>query len=297
MGLFDAIFWVLDAENQELSWYQLCRLQRFLRQPTVPPLTAKLASRRISVFSGSWKRKWSHFDKSFITGWTGSCQMSALVQIMACRLFDAKPLSKPMLTFWQLPVKPVMKFSSRWQHFRFGAGFVVMCVAAASETVCPFFSDPRGLSTGPSRWRRWRRRSRADSRPSRNAWKVSTLCSRLFHTPTRTTSCGCFISEAIRHVEQTNFVEALYAVFLITGFRLQLLLNTSFWHLNVVQCTRTAPVAQIPQCTSLISHNALLCKRNVHTRTQICYKMLHCGIFVRCIVRFLRTCRKNPTMH
>ena len=35
---------------------------------------------------------------AYMPQWVGS----ALVQIMACRLFDAKPLSKPMLGYCQL---------------------------------------------------------------------------------------------------------------------------------------------------------------------------------------------------
>ena len=38
------------------------------------------------------------------------------------------------------------------------------------------------------------------------------------------------------------------------------------------------PVAQIPQCTLPISHNAPFCNRNVHTCAHLCYKMVHCGI-------------------
>ena len=44
------------------------------------------------------------------------------------------------------------------------------------------------------------------------------------------------------------------------------------------------PVSQIPQCTCVISHNAIFCNRNVHMCAHFCYKMLHCGIFVKCIV-------------
>ena len=40
------------------------------------------------------------------------------------------------------------------------------------------------------------------------------------------------------------------------------------------------PFAQIPQCTSPISHNAPFCNRNVHMCAHFCYKMVHCGIFV-----------------
>ena len=38
---------------------------------------------------------------AYLRRWTGS----ALVQILACRLDGAKPLSEPMLTYWQLDRK------------------------------------------------------------------------------------------------------------------------------------------------------------------------------------------------
>ena len=38
------------------------------------------------------------------------------------------------------------------------------------------------------------------------------------------------------------------------------------------------PVAQIPQYTSIISHNAPFCNRNMHICAHFCYKMMHCGI-------------------
>ena len=46
-------------------------------------------------------------------------------------------------------------------------------------------------------------------------------------------------------------------------------------------------VAQIPECTSPISHNTPFCIRNVHVCGHFCYKILQCRIFVRCIVRFV----------
>ena len=50
---------------------------------------------------------------------------------------------------------------------------------------------------------------------------------------------------------------------------------------------RSSIISQIPPCTSPISHNAPLCYRNVHMCAHFCYKMVHCGRFVRCIVGFL----------
>ena len=45
------------------------------------------------------------------------------------------------------------------------------------------------------------------------------------------------------------------------------------------------PVSQIPLCIRQIIHNAPFCNRNVHTH--FCYKMLHCGIWIWCIVGFV----------
>ena len=47
------------------------------------------------------------------------------------------------------------------------------------------------------------------------------------------------------------------------------------------------PVSQIAQCTSVISHNAPFCNRNVHMCAHSCYKIVYCGIFVWCIVGFV----------
>ena len=47
-------------------------------------------------------------------------------------------------------------------------------------------------------------------------------------------------------------------------------------------------VAHIPECTSLVSHNALFCNGNVHMCAHFCYRMVHCDIFVWCIVGFVR---------
>ena len=48
------------------------------------------------------------------------------------------------------------------------------------------------------------------------------------------------------------------------------------------------PITQIPQYTSPIPNNVPFCDRNVHMCAHFCYKMVHCGIFVSCIVAFLR---------
>ena len=58
-----------------------------------------------------------------------------------------------------------------------------------------------------------------------------------------------------------------------------------------VNCTD----AQIPENTSHISQNAPFCNRNVHMCAHFCYKMVHSGILVWCIVGFVRWvyCRKR----
>ena len=52
---------------------------------------------------------------AYVYQWIGS----ALVQIMACRLFDAKPLSKPVLVYCQLDryVQTSVKIPSKFKHF------------------------------------------------------------------------------------------------------------------------------------------------------------------------------------
>ena len=60
------------------------------------------------------------------------------------------------------------------------------------------------------------------------------------------------------------------------------------WNWNIPDKLGIRPVTQIPQCTSPISHNAPFCNRNVHTCAHFCHKMVHYGIFVWCIVGFVR---------
>ena len=52
---------------------------------------------------------------AYMRRWT----RSSLVQIMACRLLGAKPLSEPMLTYSQLGLKEQnsVKYQSKWEHF------------------------------------------------------------------------------------------------------------------------------------------------------------------------------------
>ena len=53
--------------------------------------------------------------------------------------------------------------------------------------------------------------------------------------------------------------------------------------------TFNKPATQIPQRNSPISYNASFCNRNVHMCAYFCYKMMHCEIFVCCIVGFVRS--------
>ena len=48
------------------------------------------------------------------------------------------------------------------------------------------------------------------------------------------------------------------------------------------------PISQIPECICAISHNAPFCNRNVHMCAHFSYKMMHCGIWHRCILGFVR---------
>ena len=47
-------------------------------------------------------------------------------------------------------------------------------------------------------------------------------------------------------------------------------------------------IFQMPEFIRQLSHNASFCDRNVHTCAHFWYKMVHCGIFVWCIVGFVR---------
>ena len=48
--------------------------------------------------------------------------------------------------------------------------------------------------------------------------------------------------------------------------------------------------AQIAQYTSPISHHSPFCNENMHMYAHLCYKLVHCGIFVCCIVGFWDGC-------
>ena len=48
----------------------------------------------------------------------------------------------------------------------------------------------------------------------------------------------------------------------------------------------SGPISQIPKCMRQISHNAPFCNIKVHTCAHFFYKMVHCGIWDWCIVRY-----------
>ena len=75
---------------------------------------------------------------------------------------------------------------------------------------------------------------------------------------------------------------------------------TPLWYAKLSHEYRILPshrlVAQIPQCSSPISHNAPFCNRNVHMCAHFYYKMEHYGIFVYCIIVFVRSVYSHPMM-
>ena len=66
----------------------------------------------------------------------------------------------------------------------------------------------------------------------------------------------------------------------VWSFNEQVKCSSDFWY--------NRPISQIPKYICAISHNAAFCSRNVHMCAHFCYKMVHCGIFVWCIVGFVR---------
>ena len=89
-----------------------------------------------------------------------------------------------------------------------------------------------------------------------------------------------------------------------TAVKIKLICISSRWHaikyltasvmlrdniMDIISFTpyNNRPIWQIPQCISLVSHSAPFCERNVHTCAHFSYKMVHCGIWDRCIVGFV----------
>ena len=72
----------------------------------------------------------SHPSAAYMCRWTGS----SLVHAMACRLFGAKPLPEPMLTYCQLD--PSMKFESKYKIFH-SWKFIWKCCLPNWPPFCP----------------------------------------------------------------------------------------------------------------------------------------------------------------
>ena len=70
----------------------------------------------------------------------------SLVQIMFCRLFGAKPLSEPMLTFWQLDPweETSVKFQSKFKYFHSRKGmwkyFLPHSAHFVSASMCQYLT-------------------------------------------------------------------------------------------------------------------------------------------------------------
>ena len=56
--------------------------------------------------------------------------------------------------------------------------------------------------------------------------------------------------------------------------------------LKLVPKFHTGIISQFPQCIRNQIHNAPFCNRNLPTCAHFCYKMVHCGVWDRCIVGF-----------
>ena len=71
---------------------------------------------------------------AYMRRWTGS----ALVQVMACRLFGAKPLLEPMLAYCQLDSweQILVKFKSEFYHFH-SRKYIWMCRLPKCGPLCP----------------------------------------------------------------------------------------------------------------------------------------------------------------
>ena len=89
---------VFETDNEKIN--KVLYYSPFVK--VIPLITGGLASQRASNaenISSSWRHhNSSPLSAAYMRPWTGS----PLVQIMACRLFGTKPLSKPMLVYCQL---------------------------------------------------------------------------------------------------------------------------------------------------------------------------------------------------
>ena len=87
------------------------------------------------------------------TMWLPQCQLSALVQIITCRLFGAKPLSKPMLRYcqWDPQEQNSVKTRIKIQDF----SFMKMYLKMSSANRRPFCPGEDELSKLKQLWRKW----------------------------------------------------------------------------------------------------------------------------------------------
>ena len=93
----------------------------------------------------------------------------------------------------------------------------------------------------------------------------------------------CFIvPELYPHCKSVMLIRVAILKSISISAHVDRCLSDKLWYLQ-----HNRPDTQIPQCTYAISHNALFCNRNVHTCAHFCYKMVHCGIFVWCIMGYV----------
>ena len=120
---------------------------------------------------------------------------------------------------------------------------------------------------------------------TRRGW-FSTKMTSFWH---RNSQCGdkmtllsCYLHKGISYAGKLSSYWIRTLIFVMGNLILV------WWHLYVDRsfCTNT-PISQIPKCICAISHNASFCNRNVHMCAHFCYKMVHCGIFARCVVQHI----------
>ena len=109
------------AEHSKCNCYQICIFSISCNQNDgAQSANIKICGDTLIFVKCKWMLLWNYTNLSPPSAarmhqWIGS----ALVKIMACRLFGAKPLSKPMLCYCQLdPFEQTsMKFESKYTFF------------------------------------------------------------------------------------------------------------------------------------------------------------------------------------
>ena len=96
-------------------------------------LTTRTLSSFLHEFTVNTVFQLSPPSAAYMRQWSGS----ALVQIMACRLDGAKPLSEPMLMYCQLDPREhiSMKFFLQWKYFIMMAGIWAV-IQVCSTSLC-----------------------------------------------------------------------------------------------------------------------------------------------------------------